>query len=176
MQLKSDERLIHDHTEVGDLLGEVKAALEAHDVVQSHAALDLFWARLAIHIRAEHLHLFPAISDAVSRTRSDEVPRAVEVEKAITELRHDHDFFMRELSQSVVIMRGLLENDSGQVADQLEGVRTRVNEVEARLASHNEIEERGIYNWVTRLLGEAEQSDLAARVARELENMPPRFR
>ena len=62
------ERLAHDHAELGKLLGEVKAALDNKDVARTNASLDLFWARLAIHIRAEHLHVFPALVDAFSRS------------------------------------------------------------------------------------------------------------
>ena len=53
--------LADDHSAVDKLLLSVRAALEAQDASRSHAALDLFWARLAVHIRAEHLHLFPAV-------------------------------------------------------------------------------------------------------------------
>ncbi len=170
-----NEQLAHDHAELGDLLGEVIAALEERDVARSHASLDLFWARLAVHIRAEHLHLFPAITDALSGSHEN-APTAGEVLTVTEELRRDHDFFMRELPQAVVIMRSLLRTaDRQAVEQQLEGVLTKVAAVEARLVKHNRIEEEGVYLWTNSLLGEAERSKLAADVQRELENMPPRF-
>ena len=52
------------------------------------------WARLAVHIRTEHLHLFPAIARRVNAA-----------ERAIDRLRADHDFFMRELAQAIAILR-----------------------------------------------------------------------
>ncbi len=50
--------------------GKLKSALHAGDVEASHTGLDLFWARLAVHIRAEHLQLFPAIIDRLTHTSS----------------------------------------------------------------------------------------------------------
>ena len=178
MRQKNDERLVHDHAELGELLGQLIKALDSNDVARTFVVLDLFWARLAIHIRAEHLHLFPAISHAVSRSFtvvSDDVPSAGERERIIEELRHDHDFFMRELSQAVVTMRGLLANPKADAGDRLHHVRTRIDAVQQRLLKHNEDEEKGIYLWTSRLLSEAEQSELAALVKKELENTPPRF-
>lgn len=156
------KRLMEDHAELGDLLNQLIAALDANDIARSHATLDLFWARLAIHIRAEHLHLFPAVSHA---------PGA---ERTIEQLRTDHDFFMRELAQAIAVMRSLLGNAGGQAVPQLEGVRAKIAVVQTRLEEHNEVEEEGIYLWTTNL-SEAEQSDLAADVQKELENIPARF-
>jgi len=56
-----NDLLGHDHTDLGESLSELFAALNAGDVEKSYERLDMFWARLAMHIRAEHLHLFPAI-------------------------------------------------------------------------------------------------------------------
>ena len=92
-----NQRLAHDHAELGNLLGEVNAALDAKVIARSHASLDRFWARLAVHIRAEHLRLFPAVLDALSGSREN-IPSADEALNAIEELRRDHDFFMHELS------------------------------------------------------------------------------
>ena len=82
---------------------------------------------------------------------------------------------MRELSQAVVVIRGLLMDPGTDFADQLQSVRKTINAVQERLVKHNEIEERGIYIWTRTLLTQAEQSQLAALVKRELENTPPRF-
>lgn len=174
----TDERLTDDHAELGDLLGQLIDALERKDVAQSHATLDLFWARLAIHIRAEHLHLFPEISRAVNRNLSQsptrEPPSPTETQRVIEELRNDHEFFMRELSEAIIITRSLLA-DAAVSADPFKEVHDRVCAVQTRLVKHNEIEEQGIYAWTRSLLSEAEQSELAVRVNRELQNLPPRF-
>lgn len=174
----TDEQLTDDHSELGDLLGRLINALERKDVAESHATLDLFWARLAVHIRAEHLHLFPEILRAVNRNPSqsptEDLPSPTETQRVIEELRNDHEFFMRELSEAIIITRSLLK-DAAVSGDPFKEVHDRVCAVQARLVKHNEIEEQGIYAWSRSLLSEAEQSELAARVNRELQNMPPRF-
>lgn len=177
MSLKSDERLRHDHVELGDLLADLEAALLANDIARSHSTLDFFWARLAMHIRAEHLHLFPVILEATSRSQTSEAEALPpgEVRQTIEVLRKDHDFFMRELSRSVAITRGLLANPATDSAEPLGEVRQIIGEVKKRLARHNELEENGVYVWTGRLLTDAEQSALTAEVNKELENIPPRF-
>ena len=167
MNAKTDEQLQHDHAELGELLNELDAALEANDAARTHATLDLFWARLAMHIRAEHLHLFPAIS----RISNDQALAPGEPENTIAKLREDHDFFMRELSQSIAITRNAKENTAEQLAE----VSKKIAAVRARLVKHNEIEETGIYVWSSSLLTEAEQSELTTQIQKELENLPPRF-
>lgn len=174
MNPKTDERLIHDHAELGDLLNELEAAFEARDAARTHGALDLFWARLAMHIRAEHLHLFPAVSRVAGSRRDDQTLPPDEPESTIAILRDDHDFFMRELSQAVAITRSLLGNSEANIAAQLEAVKKKIATVRARLVKHNEIEEKGIYVWSS-LLSEADGSDLSLQVQKELENLPPRF-
>ena len=174
MNSKADERLLHDHDELGNLLDNLDAALEANDAARTHATLDLFWARLAMHIRAEHLHLFPAISRAASRSRSIgkiETLPTDEPENTIAILREDHDFFMRELSQAISIIRNAKEN----TAEPLESVRKKIAAVRLRLVKHNEIEETGIYVWSNSLLSGAKRAELATLVQKELENLPPRF-
>lgn len=177
MHAKNAERLTRDHVELGDLLSQLSAGLDSNDVSRIYATLDLFWARLAIHIRAEHLHLFPAISRAVSRNLSlhgEDVPLPGDEQKIIAELRNDHEFFMRELSDAIAIMRELMKNPEADVVAQLQGVRERIDAVQERLVKHNEVEEEGVYLW-TSLLSEAEQAELALLVSKELENTPPRF-
>ena len=170
------ERLAHDHAELGNLLSEVKAALDTKDVARSHASLDLFWARLAVHIRAEHLHVFPAIEGIFSGSH-EKGPSAIEALKVIEELRRDHDFFMSELSQAVVITRGLMTIADRHAADErLQDVEAKVAAVEDRLAEHNRVEEEGIYLWTESFLSAARQSTLGENVKKELENIPPRFR
>lgn len=62
--------LADDHSEMDALLEEFFDALCCADVELIYQTLDFFWARLAMHIRAEHLHLFPA-SNYSDRLDSD---------------------------------------------------------------------------------------------------------
>ena len=56
--------LISDHLELDTILGQLFSALDKGAAGEVYQNLDFFWARLAMHIRAEHLHLFPAILKA----------------------------------------------------------------------------------------------------------------
>ena len=172
------ERLAHDHAELHRLLSELGLALESDDVRQIHTRLDLFWARLAVHIRAEHLHLFPAILRAVRRNldAAGPVPTLTVAQNSIKELRLDHDFFMHELAAAIKTVRGWGQITDRQFVDkQLEKVRTMIAAVEKRLSTHNRLEEEGIYLWSGELLSNVEQAELAERLRMELEKMPPRF-
>ena len=53
--------LADDRWEIDILIGDLSAALEEGEKSQAFARPDLLWARLAVHIRAEHLCLFPSI-------------------------------------------------------------------------------------------------------------------
>jgi phage shock protein A len=174
-----DDQLSNDHAELGKLLGKVRDALDAGDVTRGHSRLDLFWARLAMHIRAEHLHLFPAILRVLSekhRVNAGATPSLSQAKNAIEELRRDHDFFMHELARASATMRHLLTSTDQQLAARaLKGVQARIVAVEERLATHNALEEGQVYLWTRSLLGDAEQFALAARVQNELANVPPRF-
>jgi hemerythrin superfamily protein len=57
----------------------------------------------------------------------------------------------------------------------LNSVLDAVLEVEKRLAIHNETEENQVYRWVSTILTEPEQIELAARINAELEHRPSRF-
>lgn len=172
--------LSHDHEEVGELFAHLRNALEIGNVRRVHDALDLFWARLAVHIRAEHLHLFPAILQILNDPARRDIkglPSVCEAEDTISSLRLDHDFFMHELSQAMISVRELLtETNRGDHAERLNTVRARVAAVETRLLNHNRIEENGIYAWTSGLFSDAEERALAISVAGELTKMPPRFR
>ena len=150
--------LSDDHHAVSEVLEQLLAALENKDVQTSHSRLDLLWARLAVHIRAEHLHLFPAVTD-----------RVAEAQAIVKSLRADHDFFMHELARAIGILRELPDTTK------LAAVADTVRQVEERLATHNEIEENQIYRWSSTILSESEQAELLARINAELENRPPRF-
>ena len=149
------QRLSDDHDAVNEVLKQLLSALHNNDVPTSYSRLDLLWARLAVHIRAEHLHLFPTIASKLTAAQP-----------VIDRLRADHEFFMRELARALGLLR--LEGDVAIVRD-------TVREIEKRLAIHNEIEENEIYRWSSTILTEPEQLDLLARVNVELENRPPRF-
>ena len=152
------QRLSNDHRGVNEVLKQLLTALQNQDVGTSYTKLDLFWARLAVHIRAEHLHLFPAVTGRLPKAQS-----------VVEKLRADHDFFMTELARAVNTLR------EHPTSLELNSVLDVVVEVEKRLANHNEIEENQIYRWASTILTEPEQIDLAARINAELENRPSRF-
>jgi hemerythrin superfamily protein len=167
--------LAHDHAALDRVLRQLQTALESGDVVASHSKLDLFWARLAVHIRAEHLHLFPAIINGLSSTAHEQT-FAGEAQSTVERLRADHDFFMHELAQAIGILRDLLKaTDRNAIDDGTRTVRDAVLEIEKRLVIHNKLEENKVYRWATTILNEQEQTDLANRLNAELTNRPPRF-
>lgn len=154
---QAGQRLMDDHEDLHQLLEQLKNALRELDGAVARSKLDLFWARLAVHIRAEHLRLFPALIDAARKNQS------ISVEKVIVQLREDHDFFMKELAAAI-----------SQITD-LEQVVRIVQAVEERLASHNKLEENQIYALITSILPPEEQAQLASQVNEELTKHPPRF-
>lgn len=159
------QRLSDDHHTVGEVLRHLLTALDNKDVQTSYSRLDLLWARLAVHIRAEHLHLFPAVTKHLR-----------EAQVIVENLRTDHDFFMHELARAIGILRELPEriitaSDEAKMAL----VRAAILEIEKRLITHNEIEESQIYRWSSTILTEPEQFELLARINAELENRPARF-
>src|SRR5690242_4134902 len=101
--------LAHDHSELDAALADFVSALADGDAPRSLDALDLFWARLAVHIRAENLHLFPALlraADAVRGSTPDaSLPQPTEIRNLVAQLREDHDFFMIELAAAVKQLR-----------------------------------------------------------------------
>src|SRR5207253_9357617 len=120
--------------------------------------LDYLWARLAVHIRAEHLHLFPALI-AATVAREDRVedgaPSAKEVRVAVERLREDHDFFMRELAWAVSAAREAAR-DATLDRERLTRIGGKVSAVAERLDEHNRLEELEVYLWPEALLGRAE--------------------
>ena len=165
MLSQARQRLADDHHAVSEVLEQLLTALASKDVQASYARLDLLWARLAVHIRAEHLHLFPAI-----------VAKLSEAQPTIDRLRADHDFFMRELARAIGILRELPQAVvTASEQAKLAAVGNTVRDIETRLATHNELEENQIYRWSSTILTEPEQLELLARINAELENRPPRF-
>jgi len=177
--LMTSNLLRDDHAQVGALVKELDAALGREDAARSFALLDLVWARLAVHIRAEHLCFFPAILDALAQlpeAQSGAVVTSFEAKDLIAHLREDHNFFMNELASAIKVMREMGSAPSDErVARALRSVRRKVNAVGHRLEQHNRLEEERLYRWPASLLTTTEQARLLARVAREVENLPPRL-
>jgi hemerythrin superfamily protein len=174
----ASRRLADDHLAISQVLNELKTALENGEVETSHAKLDLFWARLAVHIRAEHLHLFPAVV-AESRdtfVNNPSLPDRNQIEVAVERLLDDHEFFMRELAAAIQIVRSLGKSSDTRIdLEGLKNIQNTVTQIEKRLEIHNELEENEVYLWVGTVLSETKQSELATKVAQELANRPPRF-
>jgi hypothetical protein len=170
--------LVDDHAEVGELIGELLAALEGRDGGRVFDRLDMLWARLAVHIRAEHLCLFPAILGALGQhpdLSPAGAPSPEEAREAVERLREDHDFFMVELAKAVNAARGLSGETGGASQDQFSEIRQRVLAVSGRLEEHNRLEEEQVYLWPEALLSVEERTEMSARMRREIENLPPRF-
>lgn len=173
-----NDLLIHDHSELDELLDRVFAVLEGSDTEQIYQTIDVFWARLAMHIRAEHLHLFPALLGAFESPKHPKetcIPNSEVVRNAIASLHEDHDFFMRELAAAIKQMRDLRQKSYQDSANRLLTVRETITGISRRLETHNEREETDVYGWAERLLDESELADLNGRMQKELNNLPPRF-
>jgi iron-sulfur cluster repair protein YtfE (RIC family) len=178
MVSEARQRLSDDHRAVNEVLKQLLTALHNKDVETSYFKLDLLWARLAVHIRAEHLHLFPVVIDRLTGSISHAVaPDLTKAQSIVNKLRADHDFFMRKLASAIRILRELSRlvdsADDGQAS--FTSVYDAVLEVEKRLANHNEIEEHRIYRWASTILKEPEQIELLRRINAELEKRPSRF-
>ena len=161
-----------DHVELDGLLAELIIELNSdrRDVVSTYQRLDLFWARLAVHIRAEHLVVFPAVKDiakVISKGPCD-------IAAILQELRSDHDFLIKELARAVKAMR--LVPDFGNESETFEIVRDLVSQVKRRLERHNQIEEEMIYPLAAEADTEHAQLMIRDNALRELENLPHRFK
>ena len=171
------EQLIDDHAALDKVLKQLQTALRSRDLKVAHARLDLFWGRLAVHIRAEHLHLFPTVLSNLENAaiRHPFAPSLEEAQTLVAQLRQDHDFFMHQLALAVEIMRELLTLSEQLIAPEgLNNIEKIVLEVEQRLVKHNDLEETNIYRWAT-ILNSEEQVKLANQITTELRKHPPRF-
>jgi hemerythrin superfamily protein len=157
-----------DHERVDMILGDALHKLENGSSAEAFAALDLFWARLAMHIRAEHLHLFPAVSKICE---SEAVVSGKEVRKVLEQLRGDHDFFMHELADSIKAMRSITSADEREVMRHTE---VRLRAISSRLVDHNKVEEERIYP-LRRFLSAEDNERLTRSMTKELTNLPSRF-
>lgn len=172
------DMLVNDHAEVDALLRGMMLAFDGGDARAVFSKLDYLWARLAVHIRAEHLHLFPALLAASERKRdeeADDAPTTEGVRAAVEHLREDHDFFMRELAGAVNAARELAARDGPPERERLLQIKGRVSAVAERLAEHNRVEEEQVYLWPSMLLAESELDAVREGIRREVENLPPRF-
>ncbi len=176
MVAQARQLLSDDHDRVGEILKQLLTALDNRDVRTSYSRLDLFWARLAVHIRAEHLHLFPIVTSRLSDSPDGVGPGLSVAQALIGNLRVDHDFFMSELARAIAILRELPETitKAGDEA-KLNAVGKAVRDIEKRLGTHNDFEENQVYRWSSTILTEPDQFELQARINAELENRPPRF-
>jgi iron-sulfur cluster repair protein YtfE (RIC family) len=152
-----------DHRELDGLLAELRDELsrDAPEPRTTYHRLDLFWARLAVHIRAEHVVLFPALLAAATEADRESL------DATLADLRHDHDFFMKELARAVKALR--LVPDFGNEPDTFTNIRKLVDTVATRLALHNALEEKTVYP-----LADLSPSD-RTRIQKELANLPSRF-
>lgn len=75
--------LAHDHEELDRILRSLYAALDADDVEEGFKQLDLFRARLGVHIRAENLRLFPAILDALTADKQPQNENPLTLHEAV---------------------------------------------------------------------------------------------
>jgi hemerythrin superfamily protein len=179
-QSQSAEGLLaEDHEALDKLLTALLAALDRRDAPTAFARLDLFWARLAMHIRAEHLHLFPAMIRALhgdTGKRLDEASSGAEAREAIAQLRRDHDFFMHELAGAIKVMRDCRATSGGDSTTKIESVRQMIATLHKRLEAHNKLEEDLVYRLPAKLLEPEEQTALEAQIGDELKNLPQRFR
>lgn len=169
--------LSNDHVALAALQEDLLLALGKGDLPQSFYLLDLFWAKLAIHIRAENVCLFPAIIKAATDGPTDkaDLPQRDEVRAVLTGLRNDHNFFMDQLAKAVATMRKLMANPEPALGEQVSEVLKRIHDVAERLTIHNETEESLVYEWPEKLMDELELTKLTRAVTHEVENVPPRF-
>jgi hemerythrin-like domain-containing protein len=169
--------LENDHHSLAKLLGELEAGLVQGNISHSFDLLDSFWARLAVHIRAENLALFPTLSEVPSNqfNAANDLLSFAKAEELLSRLRADHDFFMKELASMVKVMRRMKETDSAS-SDQLEDLRKRLTVIDERLREHNRLEEEQVYKWPTVLLDAQTLSELHNRIRREIGNVPSRFK
>lgn len=169
--------LEEDHNQLADLLSDLRSRLKGGNAQEAFAALDIFWARLAIHIRAEHLCLFPAILNAApAKFNIRDVPSFAMASAAIETLRADHNSFMDELAKAVKSFRELLADERTiDKGARLDEIKRRVETVALRLESHNVLEEEQIYNLPDLILSTSEREHLSVAIERELNNLPQRF-
>ena len=173
MKNPTESLLEDDHASLALLITELDAELANSNIARAFELLDLFWARLAVHIRAENLHLFPALANASAPLFTGS-PTSEEAHNVLARLRSDHDFFMKELSLMIKAIRGIADRPQVHL-EEVEDWRQRLATIAKRLEAHNHLEEKRVYTWPSLLFDEQELAALRTRIAHELENLPPRF-
>lgn len=170
MSTVSNDLLSVDHAQVGVLIGDALLAFQdGSGMREAFEKLDLLWARLAIHIRAEHLHLFPA----VQKICEAEVPTGLShIPERLLRLRRDHDYFMHELAQLIKRMRTATAENDHVIRHE---ARRIILEIRERLDEHNAIEENEIYPLALKFLPDANYEILIGSLKTELDNLPARF-
>lgn len=140
-----------DHREMDGLFAMTFMAIARSDAEAAHVAMDRAWMRLAVHIRAEHKVLFPAL-----------LATHTELAELIRGLRADHDVFMETLARLLVDLR--------KPGADCAAIKAALSRVDKLLNTHNEREELHIYP-----LAEDDLA-LAPRLARELAFLPERYK
>jgi len=155
-----------DHRAIDRLYTQLDDALERRDFVDIYSATDLIWMRLAVHIRAEHKALFPAVlrADGTEQLR-----------ETLEGLHRDHDLFMVELSHAISFLRNSAwHTGCPDCTTEFAGVDQRMAQVRRILKPHNELEEKFVYPLADRL-PEPERQAVAGAIGRELHTLPARF-
>ena len=143
---------------------------------RAHELLDRFWARLATHIRAEHLCLFPAIMNAPPELfEKNAVPSIEEVRATIDSLRVDHNFFMNELVTSIKLARAHLDAAATDASMVTEELLRSIRRVKQRLDLHNQLEETQVYRWPFALLSNSALERLESEIRHQVQHLPSRF-
>ncbi len=173
----TEKLLSHDHKELDMILAELDQAFDGMNTERSFELLDLFWGRLAVHIRAENVFLFPALMKAAERTQDStstkDTVTGQEIHKLLTQLREDHNFFMIELTTAIKKIRILRQENR---SEGLEEIRNGIAPVLRRLEAHNALEESRVYRQAELLMDHSEQSMLDQSIQTDLENLPLRLR
>ena len=171
--------LSNDHLELGALLLELLNSLDEANADEAYARLDTLWARLAVHIRAENVQVFPDILRALDAQRAagrQDVEQSALLRASIERLRSDHDVFMSELKDAVKAVRKVIDDRDGKQASVvLRSLLHRLGTLERAFENHNR-EEDSVYPMAASVLDSAVMDDLMNRVRRELAALPPRLR
>lgn len=166
--------LIDDHREISALFDRLDPALEAGDPGALLRQIDQLITRLGAHVRAEHLVLFEALRE---NRPPDGPPSEAELEERLTRLEEDHDFFLRELSLAI----DLLKREAGHYEDEplpgsvVSEVREHIDRVLRALEEHERVETEEVYEWLDGFLSGEERETVPQRFEVELEKAPARF-
>lgn len=165
-----------DHESLGQLVGELNSALAKRNLTRAFELLDLFWARLAVHIRAENLHLFPILANSSASlfTGNGGLPAYRQAQSMLAQLRSDHDFFMKELAEMIKLMRKITGSEQSSL-EEAENLRQRLIVIKERLEQHNQLEEEQVYIWPSLIFDEQTITRLCDRLRHELNHLPARF-